>query len=125
MLAISAALATPCRSSSAAQECASSAGSAGGIVQPSFASSVERSSDCPPSSSKKRREKKWMWPSATARSPLSGIRLVPMSNARGERELGEAGDVVDAQLLHHGLTVAADGLEPEVEQYGDVLAGLA
>ena len=34
------------------------------------------------------------------------------SQAGGERELGEAGDVADAELLHHGLAIAADGDRP-------------
>ena len=48
-----------------------------------------------------------------------------MSNAGRESELGEAGNVVDAQLLHHSLAVAANGLQAEIEQNGDILAGLA
>ncbi len=46
-------------------------------------------------------------------------------DAGRERHLRQAGDVVDAQLLHHGLAIAADGLQAEIEHDGDLLAGFA
>ena len=48
-----------------------------------------------------------------------------MSNAAGESELGKASDVVDAELLHHRFAITANGLKPEVQQDGDLLAGFA
>src|SRR5215472_8160217 len=126
MLAISAAFDTPRPSSSVAQLRASSAGSAGGIVQPSWDSIAARLIDAPPRSSKKWCEKKWTWPSETARSPQGVcIGLVPVGDARGQSQLREAGYVVYSQLLHHGLTVAAHGLQSQVEHDRDVLARLA
>src|ERR1039457_845127 len=126
MLAISAARSTPCASNSAAQRPASPVGSSGGNSHPSVAATAAAS--CPvstTSASKKRREKKCVCASVTAQS-LQGvcIRLVPVGDARRQRQLRQARHVVHPELLHHGLAVTADGLQPQVEQHRDVLAGL-
>src|ERR1019366_7237483 len=107
--------------------CARSAGSSPGSTQPAAsATPAALRPDSPASASKKRREKKWMCASETAISPHGVcIVLIPVSQAGGERELRQPGDVIDAELLHHGFAVAADGLQAEVEQNRDVLAGFA
>lgn len=47
------------------------------------------------------------------------------SQAPGQGQLGEPGDVVDANLLHERFAVAAHSLEAEVEEDGDFLAGFS
>src|ERR1039458_6663384 len=105
MLAISAARSTPCASSSATQRPASPVGSSGGNSHPSVAATAAAS--CPvslPSASKKCREKKCVCASATAKS-LHGvcIRLVPVGDAGGQRQLRQARHVVHPEPLHHRL----------------------
>src|SRR5579872_3148346 len=126
MLAINAERATPWRSNSAAQRRASS--SVGPGKSQSAASATWRASlpHWAPSVCKKRVERKWTCASETSRSPQGvRIRFVPVSDSRGERQLRETGDVIDAEFLHHGFSVTADGLQAEIEEHGDVLAGLA
>src|SRR5690348_5506965 len=124
-LAMREARATPCLSSSLAQVCASSSDGPG-KSQPA-SSATPRASRPPgaPSDSRKRREKKCTCESQTSRSPQGVcIRFVPVRDAGGQRKLCEACDVVDAELLHHGLAIAADGLQSEIEEDRDILAGL-
>src|SRR5258707_11129896 len=127
MLAMSAARATPCSSISAVQARASSAGSSGGSPQPVVSATCSAVlPHCPPSAAKKCREKKCTCASLPANSPQGVcIGLVPVCNPRRESELSESGDVVHAELLHHRLAVAAHRLQSQVEQHGDILAGLS
>src|SRR5271157_6519823 len=101
MLAIRAARATPCASSSATQRPASPVGSAGGNSHPSLVATAAAS--CPvslPSASKKRREKKCVCASATSTS-LHGvcIRLVPVGDARRQRQLRQARHIIHPEFF--------------------------
>src|SRR3954447_16995776 len=126
VLAIMAARATLWRFSSVAHVSASDSGSTGGRFQPSFACSAGTSCACDASDWKNLCEKKWTCASATGRSPQGVcIGLVPVRNPGGERKLRQAGDVIHAELLHHGLPIAADRLQAEVEKHCDVLRRLS
>src|SRR5258707_1083836 len=98
---------------------------------------------CAPKSSKKWCEKKCTWASATSRGPQGDCRAMRWSvtgslmgadsaligrqrvKAARQRDLCQARHIIDAQLLHHGLAVTADGLFAKVEEVGDFLTGLA
>src|SRR5579863_5912206 len=137
-LPIRAARFTPWRSNSRAHVSASFSGSGGGNCQsnwPRIPSSVSPGF-CAARISKKRCEKKWTCASATTRGPhgdclamsslmAGAIAARQLGEAGGKRELRKPGDVIDAQLLHHGLAVAAHGLLAQVQQNGDFLAGFA
>ena len=46
-------------------------------------------------------------------------------DARRECQLSQSGDVVHAELLHHRLTIASNGLQTQIEHHRDLFAGLA
>src|SRR5262249_27492640 len=127
ILAMSAACATPCRSSSPTQVWANSMGSSAGRRHPSMAPTSSRLLEaCAARAWKNRREKKCVWASETARSPQRVcIRFVQLGDPGGHRELREAGHVVHPQFLHHGLAITAHRLQSKLQQDRDLLAGLA
>src|SRR5690242_17880810 len=112
----------PCASSSFTQRAPSSTGSLGGSSQPSPAAiSSAGLPACAASDSKKRREKKCTCASETAHSPHGVcIGFVEVREAGSQRELRQPGHVVHAELFHHGLPVAAHGLQAQIEHHRDV-----
>src|ERR1039457_1221026 len=126
-LAIRAAWDTPYPSSSAAQTCASSAGSSAGRCQPSgSATSCTLLPHWAASDSKNRREKKCACASETAISPHGVcIRFVPVGDSRGPGQLRQASHVVHPELFHHSLAVTPHSLQAQIEHDRDILAGLA
>src|ERR1019366_5590444 len=129
ILAMSAAFATLYSSSSCFQAAARSS-QEGGMCQSRIRPISSISSGGWPlsaaSDAKNAGEKKWTCASQTWKSPHGVcIGFVPVHEAGRQGHLGDAGHIVDAQLLHEHLAVTAHRLETQVEEHRDVLAGLA
>src|ERR1019366_891901 len=116
-LAMSAAFATLYSSSSCIQAAARSSQEAGmrqSRIRPISCTSCG-GWPCAASDAKNAGEKKWTCASHTWKSPHGVcIGFVPVHDAGRQGHLGDAGHIVDAQLLHEHLAVAAHRLQTEV-----------